>query len=314
MMKKISRILFLTFLLLPVTAQTLFAYCRACSRNSVAVWTSAGYSNIMNHSPETRAFGGLGASIGVGYQYTAPRGFLFQTGLELSLYNSLMHHSDTLHVVPMYSTQLKEYDGLFSFENINSRQRLVNVGPTFMIGAQSVNNFYFLVGGKVKFNVHGMERVGCVVTKRARFDNIIGDDHDGILSNMPNHGLGTFNRSHDSPLRINPLFIGSFEVGRVFSSGNNRNPRTSGSFGSSRNSRNTNMRLSVFCDYGFSRVSASDTHYDLIINSHPSEYLPHITGFLHHDVQSRFVSTLFTGVRLTFFFDIPKRYRCSWQM
>ena len=304
-----SRILFLTFILFLAAVQTLSAqYCRTCSRNSVALWTAAGYSNITNHSPLTQTFGGLGSSVGVGYQYTAPRGFLLQTGLELSFYNSLMYHSDTLHVEPMYSTQLKEYDGLFSFENINSRQRLVNVGPTLMVGIQGANNFYFLVGGKVKFNVHGTERASSDVTKRGRFDYIIGVDHDGILIDMSNHGFGTFSRLHDSSLRINPLFIGSFEVGRVFLSGNSRNYRTSGA------SRNLKMRLSVFCDYGFSRVSESNS--ELIINKalREGEFIPHINGFLHHDVNSQFINTLFTGVRLTIFFDIPKRYECRRQM
>jgi len=304
-MKNMNKLSFLSFALLLVSAQTLFAHCRDCSRNSVVLWTSVGYSNIMNHSPFTRVLGGLGNAIGIGYEHTASRGFLLQTGIELSLYNSLMHRSDTLHIVPMIDTQLRPFDGLFSFENINSRQQIANVGPTLMIGARTANNFYFLIGGKVKFNIHGRERTNTDVTKRGFFPDLIGDDHDGILSNMPSHGFDTFSRLHESSFRLNPLFIGSFEAGYDFSSGN---------FRASRNSRNMRMRLAVFCDYGFSRVSES--HNDLIINKalREREFIPYINGFLQHDVSSNFFNTLFTGVRLTILFNLPGRYECRWQM
>ncbi|MCL2417188.1 MAG: hypothetical protein FWD02_04550 [Bacteroidales bacterium] len=302
-MKDTAIISFLIFILLFASVQIAFCqHGRNRSSNSIALWTNAGYSSIINYSPVTRAVGGLGNAIGVGYEYRARNGFLLQTGFELSLYNSLMRRNDTLHIVPMIDTEGRAFDGLFSFENINSRQRLVNTGPTLMLGARLQNNFYFLVGGKVKFNIHGRERTNSDVTKRARYDNIIGDDHDGILSNMPSHGLKTSQRSHDGLLKMNTLFIGSVEIGHVFSTGNPRNPRS------------TRMRLSVFCDYGFSPISRSETNYDLIINkSHTSEYTPQITGFLHHDVQSRFFSTLFTGLRLTILFDIrPNRHPCPW--
>jgi len=310
-MGNINRILTLIFMMLPMLlAQTLSAqHCHRCDRNSFALWTDVGYSSIMNHSPETQALGGFGGAIGIGYEFIARRGFLLRTGLELSLYNSLMRRSDTLHVVPMRDTQDRLFEGRFHFENIHSRQQIANVGPSLMVGMQSANNFYCLVGGKVKFNIHGAERTRTDVTKTAFYDFLVGDNHDGILSNMPNHGLTTERRFHDSPLRINPLFIGSIESGYVFYLGGSRftrNPRNPG---------NTRMRLSVFCDYGFSPVSASATNYDLIINkSHTSQYIPHITGFLHHDVRSNFFNTLFAGVRLTILFGIPPKFPCKWEM
>ncbi|MCL2414662.1 MAG: hypothetical protein FWC94_05345 [Bacteroidales bacterium] len=300
-MKSIVKILFLIFTLLLISVQPVFSqHGRNSSSNSIALWTNAGYSSIMNHSPATRAIGGLGGAIGIGYEYRARSGFLLQTGFELSLYNSVMRRNDTLHIVPMIDTEGRAFDGLFSFENISSRQQLVNIGPTLMLGTQFQNNFYFLVGGKVKFNIDGAERASSDVTKRARYDNIIGDDHDGILSDMPSHGLRINQRSHNSSLKMNTLFIGSVEVGYVFSTGNSRTPRS------------TRMRLSVFLDYGFSPVSRSNN--DLIINNSPtSEYTPKIAVFLHHDVQSGFFNTLFTGLRLTTLFDIrPRRIDCWW--
>jgi len=304
---------FLIFILLLVSVQTAFTqHGRNNSSNSIALWTNAGYSSIMNHSPATRAIGGLGGAIGIGYEYRARSGFLLQTGFELSLYNSLMRRNDTLHIVPMVDTEGRAFDGLFSFENINSRQQLVNIGPTLMLGTQFQNNFYFLVGGKVKFNIDGAERPNSDVTKRARYDNIIGDDHDGILSDMPNHGLMTNQRSHDSPLNINPLFIGSVEVGRVFVTRNSRDNRHRG-MGNFRNNGGTRMRLSVFCDYGFSQASRSNNNL-IINNSHTSEYTPLITGFLNYDVNSRFFNTLFVGVKLTILFDTPRRCHCRQQL
>jgi len=308
-----ARISFLIFILLLVSVQTAFSqHGRSRSSNSIALWTNAGYSSVMNHSPETRAIGGVGCAIGIGYEHRARSGFLLQTGFELSLYNSLMRRNDTLHIVPMVDTEGRDFDGLFSFENINSRQRLVNMGPTLMIGAQLQNNFYFLLGGKVKINIHGTERTNSNVTKRARYDNIIGDDHDGILSDMPNHGLRADQRSHDRLLNINPLFIGSVEVGRVIFTGNSRDSRHRGT-GNFGNHGNMRVRLSVFCDYGFSPVSRSNN--DLIINnSHTSEYTPQITGFLNHDVNSRLINTLFVGVKLTILFDTPRRCHCTRQL
>ena len=293
MMRNTVKTISLTFVLLIISTQALLSQ-QAGSRHSLVLWATAGYSNINNHSPLTQARGGLGNSIGIGYEYSHRSGFLLQTGVEFSRLSSLMNHNDTLHIVNMISTTGFPYEGHFFFREIGDQQSILNIAPTLMFGNSFRNGFYFLVGGKLMFNISGTSQTTSEITKRAYFDGIIGGG-DGTIGGMPNHGLSTERRSHRSSLSLNPTIIGSFEMGYTFPT-NNR----------------TRYRLSGFVDYGFSPVSNNTTN-NLIINPITTgEYLPVINGFLHHDVNSSFVNTLFVGVKFTIIFDRARRFLCLW--
>ena len=296
-MKHTAKTISIIFVLLIISTQALFSQQRN-DRHSLALWTAAGYSSINNHSPLTQARGGLGNSIGIGYEFSHRRGFLLQTGVEFSRYSSLMNHNDTLHIVNMISTTGFPYEGHFSFRRISDRQNLLNAAPVLLLGSDFRNGFFFLAGGKVMFNIDGTSRTRSEITKRAYFDDIIGGGGGGI-GDMPNHGLGTEWRSHRSPLSISPVFIGSLEAGYLFPSRNSNN--------------RVRYRLSVFADYGFSPAN-STANNELIINPITTgEYLPVINGFLHHDVSSSFINTLFAGVRFTILFGGSSGCNCFWQ-
>jgi len=295
-----KNIIFISALLI-VSAQALSAQPNGGGRSSIALWTSAGYSSILNHSPVTQASGGLGNALGVGYEFRTQSGFLLHAGAEASRYSSLMNRNSTTMFTDMLDTEGNPFEGIFSFDKIKDHQSIINAGPSLLFGfKQPAGGLYFLLGGKVLLNIYGTEKAESDVTLKARYANIIGDDDDGIISNMPNHGLKTDHRSYSRPLSLNPLLIASAEGGYVFPSAN------SGKAGI------PEFRLSVFCDYGFSSVSKSETDYDLIINTtNTGEYLPLINPYLHHEVESQFFNTLFAGLKFTLVFNMPKKYDCK---
>jgi len=300
-MKNLNKIPVLVFVLLLLTIQSLSSQ-NMRAGNSFALWTSAGYSSINNHLSSTEAAGGIGASIGGGYEFYWKSGFMLQAGLEMSYYNFSMNHGDTLQIVNMLDTEAVPFRGHFYFENIKEQHKMMNFGPSLMLGYKSLSGFYFLAGGKVMLNISAKSETLSDVTSKGQYDNLIGDNDDGMLSGMLNHDLFTERRSKDKSLKINPFLIGSVEAGYVISPPNIKNNKPE-------------VRLAAFCDYGFSAVPNKETNYDLIINgASDGRYRPQIDSFLFHNVESQFLNTLFAGVKLTVSFGIPQKYdcKCNW--
>ncbi len=267
--------------------------------SNIAFWTSGGYSCITNGVPETNMLGGTGMALGGGYELHYDH-FALQTGLELIYGTSRMNRNDFIYTQSMQDSEGSPYQGYFEFKNIVDQQKMINVGVPLMFGYQSVGNFYFLLGGKVLFHLYGSSITSTNVTSKAYYGNIIGDDDDGIFSEIPTHGLTTERRSVRNSLRLKNIFIASIETGFFLTKPNH----------SHATNNHKSIRLALFADYGFSPIS--DMSEDLIVNiSKTGEYKPAINGFLYHNVQSAFLNTLFIGVKFTTVFCIKKKYDCK---
>lgn len=266
-------------------------------KNRIALWGASGFANIANGAPKTETIGGMGLNIGAGYEFDY-NNFMVQTGVELSHYASYMGMKDSLHIIPMFDTEGYPFDGYYTFRHTQDLQSITNVGFPLMIGYQTVSGYYFLAGAKVKLHLTGNSRVRTQVTSKAYYTNIIGDNHDGFFTNMPNHGLYTELRYVDTPIKMNTMFVGSLEVGTYL---------TANHYFTALRNTNTNMRLSLFCDYGFAPVKTSDKVDNIIVNiSDTDEYIPAISGYLYHDVKSDFINTLLVGLKFTILFNVDK--------
>ncbi len=269
--------------------------------NNFLIWGSGGYSRISNDAPAANAVGNAGGAVGAGYEIHFKNNMLLQTGLELSCLTSKMKMKDTLLVVPMIDTENDLYEGRFAFQNTHDMQKILNVGIPLMIGYESPNGLYFAVGGKAVLNIAGQSRTTTTVTSTAYYDNLIGLNNTGILSNMINHGLFTETRSVNSSLRLHTIFSCSVEAGYTF--GKNAEEFSV--------KNRPKIRLSMICDYGFAPVAEKDKPVSLFVNtSTTGGFTPAINGYLLNDISSNRLNILYVGLKVTVLFGV-KKYGCN---
>jgi hypothetical protein len=269
--------------------------------NNFLIWGSGGYSRISNDAPAVNAIGNVGGAFGAGYEFRFKNNMLLQTGLELSCFTSRMNMKDTMLVASMIDTEGDLYDGHFAFQNTHDMQQILNVGIPLMVGYESSNGLYFAIGGKVMLNLAGHSRTTTTVTSTAYYENLIGNNNTGILSNMINHGLFTETRSVNSSLRLHTIFSGSVEAGYTFG----KNPDDF----SVKN--RPKIRLSMVCDYGFAPVFEKDKPNYLFVNtSNTGGFTPAIRSYLLKDIESNRLNILYVGLKVTVLFGI-KNTSCN---
>jgi hypothetical protein len=265
-------------------------------KNNIILWTSGGYSIIMNDAPRTKALGNVGISLGGGYEMHLKH-FLLQTGIEISYYRSRMNLHDSLYIVPMFDTEGTPFNGHFTFRNNYSLQRIINTSIPIMLGYKSDEGYYFLMGGKFSYNWNGNSTTYTNVTSEAQYNNIVGSNNNGVISGMPNHGLNTEKRTVENLFNFNFGFTSSFEAGFQIS-------KRIDHYGK-RN--NANLRLALFCDYGVLPFNNKYRSDNLIIDiSKTSMYMPALNGFLFFNTKSNVLNSVFVGVKLTKVFGIKE--------
>jgi len=260
---------------------------------------SSGFCQIKNGATISNDKGNVGFAVGTAFERQY-KSFLFQTGIELSLYRSTMNLKDTLQDLDMVDTEDMSFRGHFTFTKIRDLQRLTNIAIPLMVGFESWNGYFVSVGGKAMLNLAGNTTTSSRVNLRAYYPNIIGENNDGGLSNMPNHGLSTVTRVVRGSFKLNALFVGSIECGYTVPIKYENHIR----------STKPKLRLSLFCDYGIAPVKKSKKTTDLFTNtSTMGEVSPAIRSYLFNDMKSNRLNVMYAGVKVTVVFGL-KVFEC----
>ncbi|MBP1639971.1 MAG: hypothetical protein H6Q17_1554 [Bacteroidetes bacterium] len=260
---------------------------------------SSGYCQIKNGATISNEKGNVGFALGTAFERQY-KSFLFQTGIELSLYRSTMSLKDTLQDLDMVDTEDMPFRGHFTFTKTTDLQQMTNVAIPLMVGYESWNGYFVSVGGKAMLNLAGNTSTSTRVNLRAYYPNIIGENNDGGLSDMPNHGLSTVTRAVNGSFKLSTLFVGSIECGYTIPIKYENHIRSS----------KPKLRLSLFCDYGIAPVKTSRKTTDLFVNtSNTGEVAPAIRSYLFNDMKTNRLNIMYTGIKATIVFDI-KTYEC----
>lgn len=267
-------------------------------KNNWVIWGSAGPSFISNGAAHTSVSGHTGTALGGGYELQRNR-FLFQIGAELISYKSAMALSDTTFMANMTDTEGDNYKGIFTFRNISDKQQLINLGIPVLAGYNSpVSGFYFMTGAKVLLHLQGSSNTISRVTTQAVYDNIIGQNGDGLLTDMPNHGLSTENRTVKSNFRLSTAYTATLEIGYSF----RKYPEQK---------EKHHWRVALFCDYSVFPVQASRQTNQLFVNTTgPDDYKPAINNLIFNQIPTGKITSVFTGLKVYYIINIPKRYNC----
>ena len=312
-MRKLLFLFSLTICVSSIYAQGLYY------NHNLVFWGGTGYSSVLAQTPDMSSRGRIGANIGVGYEYHYKK-FILHTGLDVQRFASAAVFSDVRSIVSMRDTGGREFEGIFDLRDNKERQVFNNLSIPLLFGF-SFYDVYFLAGGKFQLNVNNKISTVSHVTATAIYGNIIGSDGNGLLYDMPNHGLTTTEQTVESSIEISPVYTASFEIGKVFKptvrriSGNardeyfriqkeNRNWLKSSIF-----SRHY-YRLALFCDYGFTTIKNPSS--ELIVNRavQAQGYSPALNHMLY--TVEKF-NPFYAGLKFTLLFEFTGKYPCQCQ-
>ncbi len=269
--------------------------------HGLAVYGRGGYNAFFNTLDDTRTLGGGCGEIGLGYELgTLTSGFMLHTGVGVSISNSTMtYKSDITDRRLMYDTEGVEHIAHFTFYDVHERDMYVNINYVLLLGHRWQNGGYFMLGPKIGYALYGNGETTTKVNRRSQYDGLIGDDGDGMLSDMPNHYMDNSVRTYEEGLPKN-LYMGLFmECGYSISKRREVNIYENMSQAIYRS-----IRFAFFCEVG-GYVNGSSTNSPFMINQGTNgQYHPTIGNSLYRD--QSFITAFSCGMKLTYAIQYKK--------
>lgn len=291
--------------------------------HSIGAWGYFGYSALFqNINSQTTDFaaktlGGVGGGFGLGYQLRYEH-FLFNTGLELEIYNSASRITspDAETLIRQYGmTPYPSMTYQYEFSNFIDKQQAGYVQLPLLFGGEW-GRYYFLAGPKIGMGVWGTS------AQKATLTTTITDSELAVpLDNMYNHALTTDKLYEGSDKLSFGLNVGlAFEAGIYLDEWLRPQPKKQ----QGRQKKNETSvlqqlryRIGVYADYGLlsvqqgSNITSGDAvpvHIDinnmttpLDISTLPSLSVP--------AAQNAAVNPFEVGVKVAIFYDFPKKQR-----
>lgn len=145
-----------------------------------------GYSIIFDDFENTKAYGGFGSIVGLGYSFVAPY-FWLEVGAEMQSLSSYMSITDELSDKRIMDTEGDEVVYHYNKDVWYDCQDLLYVGVPVMFGYRHYKGFSIGVGFKCSFNVLADARNRLRYSISATYNDYIEDFED-----MPNHFYGDY--------------------------------------------------------------------------------------------------------------------------
>lgn len=229
--------------------------------NNFLIWSAAGYSANNYPLSEITQKGGTSYSTGFGFEHNYYH-FQIRTGLDFSFNTSNVKITDSSISAPLTDSEGMAYTGIFDFTNHYGSNRSINFGLPVMMGYRFFNGMYFLVGAKWNYNLSAVNVSTANLTKRAIYSQLIGDNSDGVLSDIPNHGLMTKEISVIKTFQYKDVFTGSLELGFDLNGNIYKHNKTN----------KPDIRFAFFLDCNFAQLKNNSSSFQYV-NFEPDDVL-----------------------------------------
>jgi len=269
----------------------------------------AGYSSLDHGIPKTKISGGIGYTLGVGYEVHLDQ-FMFLTGVEFNFLNSKTSLTDYQEnydfLYPYIPDHYITYN--YAFDNYEEKNSFGYLNIPLQAGMR-FGRYYALTGVRFGFNITGNYKTMAQLQTTAT-DPMFVDD----MSDMPNHYLESAYYVKKGDLDLGLNIASGMEFGVVLDEWLDKR------FMQIKNRRNTSLsyRTGIFVDYGMVNINKATT--DKPILSVPEDISLAVTdpgagnsvnigiNSLNSSVlaEGKSFGTLFVGAKLTVLFDVTK--------
>ena len=264
------------------------------NRHNIVLWGSAGYSNLLNDAVAVRSSGGIGAAIGVGYEWHRNR-FMLQTGAEFNLHNSKLALDDFIAYFDMLDSDnpREEYIGIFEYSGSMDKYTMSYVNVPLMLGFQW-ERFYFLAGAKAGFNIQATSQVTTTLETAGLYFDAIEP-----FRNIPGRFYTREVEENPNSLKLGLNTVASAELGFYLGDRATKNK--------------TRYRLAVFCDYGLMNIDLNKPKENLLLIEPYISHQPVMNSFVKSDIfRNSHLNTFYAGVKFTVVFGLRERQNCLW--
>lgn len=254
----------------------------------IGIWGSGGYSSLYHGVDNTKVPGGIGAALGIGYEYNLNQ-LVFLGGMEFSYLNSVTKLSSYTQqynfLYPYLPNHIISY--YYSPRDYKEKHSVGYLNIPLQAGMK-FNNFYCLLGIRIGINLFGNYKTDASLDISATDPMLID-----TLRNMPTHYIGTKAYNGRGALNIGLNITPGFEFGMYLDEW------------LSQNNRNRSYRAGVFVDYGISNINKSETVNPLITQPQETPYdisLNNLPGTTLSE--GKRLGTLFAGFKFTVLFQM----------
>jgi len=284
------------FVLLLATNLFLLSFqpCRAQnSRHAIMLWCDVGYSTFFTKWDSFKNTGNVGTGIGLGYNITAWKHFIFSIGVEYLSLNSSIRPLDLIWYKDLIDTEGDEYIMEYSLKKFVQLDKTHNVFLPIFFGFKTdflKVNFFMQAGGKI-----GYMFMGNYTSKVNSFRTIgIYDPYIDPFEDMPNHYFDTKKYEKTGALILNRLqATASLELGLEVPSA----------------LANNAMRISLFADYGLLNRQTAEMQKQkndfIVFETIPNEIRINSLYETHYK-KSTLTTTFFIGAKVTLLLDVTK--------
>lgn len=280
----------------------------SANRHYITVWGGVGYSNMLHSITDSKAVGGIGGEIGLGFEYDR-RNLLLHTGVEFQYLTSLTRLTEMPEqTIPFAYTPLAGHtlDYHYRFSSVSDRERTALVNVPLLIGYRFADD-YFVMGGV---------RIGMSVLARSKTlsDVHISFSDEAIPAVIDNvgHFTGDYSAEQSGKLTFGLNIAPSIELGmyldRWIQKQSDSQPQKK-TKGKRKPQRLPNSyRLSLFAECNVLNINKSNavgTFLDMDDMTLPDDL--HLNPLLASQAATdKAVRNLFAGVRFTALFSLDK--------
>lgn len=304
------------------------AYLNRDISHRIGVWGQVGYSAIFPKSFDfnadanlgftPHAVGGVGGGAGIGYQLRYKR-FLFTTGAEFQMYNSLTNidpFSRTFDMTP-YATMHYTY----AYSDMRDRWSAGYIQIPLLFGME-LADWYWQVGGKIGVNVLGSSEISSLLSTSIQDDELIDDLH-----NMYTHALVS---DYNVPPTVQTVRWGingalAAEVGMsldrwlqpTIKRGKKPTP-------AQRFAQNMHYRIALFAEYGVLNIQSPANIPTDADNDAPADFrtvlsqslaqpadlyeqVAYTSALSTTSARNAYLSPLLVGVKISMYYELPRR-------
>ena len=257
------------------------------------MWGSGGYHSFMTSAPGIDYTGNFGAGIGLGYEFQFKR-FMVHTGGEFNYLTADLQTSPFIHQQNLFDPAGNFYVGNYGFYDNNDHYTLGYVNIPLMLGFQ-FGRFYFLVGGKVGFNILGESSTSTRVVNAGEYPLAIKE--------IKKPGFPTKERTYPTTTEFEMNYGASAEVGVYLGRYKNKEGKV----------KRVKYRLAAFADYNFANIRPSVTTEEMLINNAEAPYYEPVLNSLMRTekMKGQHLNNLYTGIKFTVLFNVKESVECQ---